>query len=142
MAQAGITSPFHFRLLFWQIGFLPDTVSVAVRASSRAEWIIAVYFFITPKFSFRREGWESCYQCFSKLESVCTEYAQLVASQFDCSRPGLCRVSGSGRVSVTSTAFCRDQRPQVRRRMAFAYGGLRSAVVPLAIPRDPVSLQR
>lgn len=37
MAQPGITSPFHFRLLFWQIGFFPDTVSMTVTASLRAE---------------------------------------------------------------------------------------------------------
>lgn len=79
-------------------------------------WIIAMFFFIAPRFSFRREGWESCYQCCSKLESVCREYAQLVASQFDSSQPGLFPVSGSGHASVTSAAFCRDQRPQVRCR--------------------------
>lgn len=106
MAQLGIASPFHFRLLFWQIGFFPDAVSTAVTASSRAEWVVAMYFFLAPKFSLRKEGRESCYRCFSKPESVCTERAQLVASQFDSSQPGLFPVSGSGRGSVAGAAFC------------------------------------
>lgn len=120
MAQLGIASPFHFRLLFWQVGFFPDAVSMAIMASSRAEWVIAMFFFLAHKFSFRREGRGCCYQCFSKLESVCTECAQLVASQFDSSQAGLSPASGSGRVSVTSAAFCQDQRPQVQYRRSGA----------------------
>lgn len=75
---------------------------------------------------------QSCYQCCSKLENLCTEYVQFVASQFAFSRTGEIPVSGSGRVSVTSAAFCRCPEVGPRRsgaRMAFACGGLRTVCV-------------
>lgn len=99
MAQPEITSPFHFRLLFWQIRFFPDTLSMAVTAASRAEWITTVYFFIPPPSlppgGRDMEGSQSCYQRFSKLEGVCAEYIQFVASQFDFTQPGEFPVSSS-----------------------------------------------
>lgn len=61
--------------------------------------------FISPKV-FLVEGSQSCSQCFSKSRTACTGDVQFVASQFALSQPGEFPVSGSGCVSVTSSAFC------------------------------------
>lgn len=90
----------------------PDKCVSFLTLCHRQSWFIPGQSGYEPRASlfppkvFLMEGSQNCSQPFSKPESACTEDVQFVASQFDLSQTGEFPVSGSGHVSVVSSAFC------------------------------------
>lgn len=126
--------------------FFPDTLSSAVMAYSRAEWIRTMCFFIPPKFSSWREA-QSCSQSFSKPKSACTEDVQFVASRFDLSQTGEFPVSASEPCVRDKLCFLlRSASPgmilEEQSTGGFCFWWPKGCLcVSFAVPRDPDILQ-